>query len=112
MITDLNELLLFIHKPTEDRAGINRLWLIEAAMEDRELQLLHQAANDGYIRLNRQVSSGSEYLDVELTTIGRARLNPQTPAPQLPEVRGFARLSRWLSNALALQRRRRNPAHH
>ena len=74
MITDVHELLLFVHRLTVKNTSTSCLLLIEATLSDSELELLFQATNHGYIALDRQINSGSEYLRVELTTAGRTKL--------------------------------------
>jgi len=74
MITDVHELLLFVHRLTVKDTSTSCLLLIEATLNDLELELLFQATNQGYIALDRQINSGSEYMRVELTTTGRTKL--------------------------------------
>ena len=74
MISDVHDLLSLVQQSTSERSAVNRLWLVEAVLTEAECELIHEAAGSGYIAINRQISSGSEYLDIGLTASGRVRL--------------------------------------
>lgn len=101
MITDVHELLLFVHRLTVKDTSTSCLLLIEATLTASELELLFQATNDGYIALDRQTNSGSEYIRVELTTTGRTKLG-LPPIAQTQQHADADSRSRWFPTASKL----------